>query len=30
MKKFEYLKNERKFLDEIKRFFYNYLQAIVW
>ena len=28
--KFEYLKNKKNFLDEIKRIFHNYLRAIIW
>ena len=32
IQKFEYLKNEKRFLDEIKRIFHNYLRAIyiIW
>ena len=29
IKKFEYLENEKSFLDEIKSVFHNYLKAII-
>ena len=29
IKKFKYLKNEKNFLDEVKRIFHNYLSAII-
>ena len=29
-RKFEYLKNEKSFLDEIKSIFHNYLRAKKW
>ena len=28
--KFEYLDNEKSFLDEIKNIFRNYLRAVIW
>ena len=28
--KFEYLENEKSFLDEIKIIFHEYLRAIIW
>ena len=30
IQKFEYLKNEKNFLDEIKSILHNYLRAIIW
>ena len=30
IQKFEYLENEKSFLDEIKSIFRNYLRAIIW
>ena len=30
IQKFEYLDNEKSFLDEIKNIFRNYLRAIIW
>ena len=30
IEKFEYLKNERNFLDEIKNIFHSFLRAIIW
>ena len=29
IEKFEYLENEKRFLDEIKTIFHNYLRAII-
>ena len=29
-KKFEYLENEKSFLDEIRTIFHNYLRVICW
>ena len=29
MQKFEYFKNEKSILDEIKRIYHNYLMAII-
>ena len=30
IRKLEYLKNKKNFLDEIKSFFHNYLRTIIW
>ena len=30
IQKFEYLKNEKSFLDEIKNIFHNFWRAIIW
>ena len=30
LQKFEYLENEKSFLDEIKNIFHNFLRAIIW
>ena len=30
IQKFEYLENEKNFLDEIKSILHNYLRAIIW
>ena len=30
IQQFEYFENEKRFLDEIKNFFHNYLRAIIW
>ena len=30
VKKFEYLDNEKRFLDEMKKIFHNLLRAIIW
>ena len=30
MQKFEYFKNQRSFLEEIKNIFHNYLRAVIW
>ena len=30
IQKFEYLANEKNFLDEIKSILHNYLRAIIW
>ena len=30
IQKFEYLKNEKSFLDEIKNIFYRFWRAIIW
>ena len=30
IQKFEYLENEKSFLDGIKGIFHNYLRAIIW
>ena len=30
MQKFEYLENEKSFLDEIKNIFYSFWRAIIW
>ena len=30
IKKFEYLDNEKSFLDEIKNIFRTYLRAVIW
>ena len=30
IQKFEYLENERSFLEEIKSIFHNYLRTIIW
>ena len=30
IEKFEYLENEKSFLDEIENIFHDYLRAIIW
>ena len=30
MQKFEYLENEKSFLDETRSILHNYLRAIIW
>ena len=30
MQKFEYVENEKSFLDEIKNIFYSFQRAIIW
>ena len=30
IQKFEYLQNKKRFLDEIRRIFQNYLSVILW
>ena len=30
IQKFEYLENEKNFLDEIKSILHNYLRAVIW
>ena len=30
MRKFEYIENEKSFLDEIKSIFYNFWMDIIW
>ena len=30
IQKFEYLENEKSFLDEIKSFFHNFLRVVIW
>ena len=30
MQKFEYLENQKIFLDEIKNIFHSFLRAIIW
>ena len=30
LQKFEYLKNEKSFLDEIKNIFHSFWRAIIW
>ena len=30
MQKFEYLKNEKSFLDEIKNIFHSFWSSIIW
>ena len=30
IQKFEYIKNEKSFLDEIKSIFHKYLGAVIW
>ena len=30
LQKFEFLKNEKSFLDEVKNIFHRFLRAIIW